>query len=47
MKYKMQNKMPESDEENILIWQIQFDHNMFHLRKNEIDFMSVESLYEF
>ena len=47
MKYKMQNKTPESDEENVLIWWIQFDHNMFRLRKNEIDFMSVENLYAF
>ena len=39
--------MPESDEENVLIWWIQFDHNMFRLHKNEIDFMTVENLYAF
>ena len=39
--------MPESDQENVLIWRIQFDHNMFHLCNNEIDFMTVENLYAF
>ena len=39
--------MPESDEENVLIWRIQFDQSMFRLRKNEIDFMTVENLYAF
>ena len=39
--------MPESDQENVLIRRIQFDHNMFRLRKNEIDFMTVENLYAF
>ena len=47
MNHKMQNNRPESDEENVLIWRIQFDHNMFRLRKNEIDFMMVENLYAF
>ena len=47
MNHKMQNKMPESDEENVLIWRIQFDEKMFRLRKNEIDFMTVTNLYAF
>ena len=47
MNHKMQNNTPESDEENVLIWRIQFDHSMFRLRKNEIDFMTVENLYAF
>ena len=45
MNYKMQNKTPESDEENVLILRIQFDEKMFHLHKNEIDFMTVVNLY--
>ena len=47
MNHKMQNKTPESDEENVLIWRIQFDEKMFRLRKNEIDFMTVANLYAF
>ena len=39
MKYKMHNNTPESDEENVLIWRIQVDHNMFRMRNVLTDSM--------
>ena len=39
MKYKMHKNTPESDEENMLIWQIKVDHNMFRMRNVLTDSM--------
>ena len=47
MKSAIENKLSESEQENVVIWQIQFDHNMFRLCNNEIDFVSVQNLYTF
>ena len=47
MKYIMEKNTSESEKENMVIWRIQFDHHMFRLCKNEIDFMLLQNLYAF
>ena len=42
----MEKNVSESGKENVVIWQIQFDH-LFHLHKNEIHFMLFQNLYKF
>ena len=39
IKYKMHKNTPESDEENVLIWRIKVDHNMFRMRNVLTDSM--------
>ena len=39
MKYKMNKNMPESDEENVLIWWIKVDQNMFQMHNLFTDSM--------
>ena len=39
IKYKIHKNMPESDKENVLIWQIKLDHNMFRMRNVLTDSM--------